>query len=775
MTRRIRIAIDQTANIDERVKQQLAIETLPIHLTNLPEEIENALQRNDYVTFYHLLEKYHRKPHPGTKAGSVFEIKEVLEQMIIADDCDIICFVVGGNLSAIYDNTIHAAQELMRRYPNQIAVIGEQAFLSLEMLAQATADYVRSGKQLDEVLNFIDEKRHRVFVLGGINNITRLHRTGRVPIPKAITGTLYPFLRLFHLIPVFILESEKPKMMKVVRRGKLLSFVHNSIRARVGFKEPLSIKISYTGSEPPPEALLLKENLVAQKELVIVRPIELTMASPVIGVHTGASLVALGVLGLGYDFLSTEVLLKIFIEVQDELKNLRSTVNAINIFPVRDGDTGTNLLMPLIDVTAGISSGLPVSEALNQIVIRIARRGGGYSGGALSAFFLGFNTCVRQMEKGNALRLETLVYALGKGTQQCYEYFGEDAKEGTILSVMRACSRAAKDAFDETPTFRNVLISAYFAATDELLYPQIQEVEILRQQKLVDAGGFGFTLILWAILKTLGLHREQRVYERYKYVLREVRRHAQYTQRLIYRKQPLELCGYCVEGCVRGEVAEELRNAFLKLDNRLPNPKITFNVVDGTTFFHIHVSDGLEHQVLRIASRFGYVFPPRPPTRLAKRRREILQFRVINFLSSIKRVPRYLLTFFINWVFYALFFPIMWARQHHQFIKLNEKINELQLILKAFEFLVKNTDQQILVLDQELRVLYCSITDVQKRQVILEHIVPADVVRELRVRLEQIAVINQPVSKFECCGFKFDVIPITLAVHKGYLVRFVKE
>lgn len=140
-------------------------------------------------------------------------------------------------------------------------------------------------------------------------------------------------------------------------------------------------------------------------------------------------------------------------------------------------------------MTSNIDPNLPLKEAINQIVMRIAHRGGGYSGGALAAFFLGFNSCVREQETSSELHLDTFVTALEKGTDQCYRYFGEDAKEGTILSVMRACSLAAKQAFEEYPTFRNVLIKAYLAATDELLNPKLQEVEILLKQKFLDAGG----------------------------------------------------------------------------------------------------------------------------------------------------------------------------------------------------------------------------------------------------------------------------------------------
>jgi len=769
MNRRVRIAVDQTANIEPEIRKQLGIEVLPVHITNLPREIEEVLNRGDYKNFYNLLEHNRSQPQPGTQAGSVYEMRSILEQMLNSDDCDIICLVVSGQLSALYDNTIQAAQELMRKYPNRIAVIGEQAYLSLEILAEAAAEFAQTGKDFKAVLEFIEDKRHRTFVWGSLLDLRRLRRSGRVRIPLPVAAIVQPLLKTLRLLPTFILEGDGPRMASIIRKGSFSRVVLNTIRQRVGFLEPVIIKINYTGSEPPAEALLLKDVLSAQSDFILARPIQIGRASPVVGVHAGSALVGMGVVGLGYDAISTPVLLQFFNEAQNVLKTLRRAVNAINVFPVRDGDTGSNLLSPLLGVTEGIEPNLPLNVALNQIVTRIARRGGGYSGGALSAFFLGFNGCVQEQEN-DKLNLKTLIQALARGTDRCYEYFGSDAKEGTILSVMRACADAAKQAFYASPSFRNVLTQAYLSATEELLNPRVQEVEILRQQRMVDAGGFGFTLLLWALLRTLGLIRESRVQERYRLVLQEVRRHAELGQRLIYRRQPEELRGFCVEGCVIGEVAEQLSAEFKKLDNRLPNPKMTFNIVDNTTHFHIHVSEGLEQEVLRIAARFGYALPPKPPTRLSKRRREIYRFRFVNLFSGIKRVPGYIITFFANWVLYALLFPIMWARQHHRLKRLQQELADLRLVQTAFSFITRQDNSSILVLDSRANVLYNS------RQVTgqtLGQIFPDEVARTLVLKMEAMGAGQEISARLTAGDWRFEIHLLSVAGQKGYLIKYI--
>ncbi len=768
----VRVAVDETTNIEPQVKEGLRISTLPIHITGLTQEMELAANQLGEAEFYQLLGKSGSRLNFGTKAGGFFEIRRILEAMIQTDDCDIICFVVGGELSAIYDNTVQAAMELMRIYPNRIAVIGGQAFLSLEIIAETAAEFALMGKSFEEVLNFVKERRPKSFVWGSVIDLRRLRSSGRVPIPMVVTGLVQPVLKVFHLLPSFILEGEKPRIMKLFRRENLVKFVARLIQERVGFRERLVVKISYTGIKPPEEAELLYDFFNMQDEFILIKPVQLVRASPVIGVHTGTGLVAIGVVGMGYEHIATPVLIKFFIEAQRELKRLRAIVNSINVFPVRDGDTGSNLLSPLLGITEGVDATMPISVVLNQLVTLIARRGGGYSGGALSAFFLGFNTTVQQQKESDVLHLETLVWGLKWGTDRCYQYFGTAAKEGTILSVMRAAEQAARRAFNDNPTFSNVIIQMYLGATEELLNPQVQEVEILRQERLVDAGGFGFTLLLWALLRTLGLHREARVWERYHLVLREVRGRVELGQRLIYRRQPEALRGFCIEGCVRGEVAIELHNEFLKLDNRLADAKMTFNEVDGTTHFHIHVSEGLEEQVQRIANRFGYILPPRPPTRLSKRRREIYRFRLVNIFIPFKKILRRIFSFSLNWLAYALFFPIAWTLQYQRWQKSRNEVHKLRLIQRAFIMLTNNSKWQYLIFDSLANVVFSSGSESSGGKMKLESLFPPDVLQQLRINLAMVSSERQVGKRFCYKNYQFEILLITTAETKGYLLKY---
>ncbi len=774
MARPVKVAVDQTASIDPDTKARLGIETIPIRITGLPPDIEAQVNQGDIEALYRLLNAAGTRLQLNTQAGGVWEIKDTLEGLIKRFDCDIVCFVVSGRLSGIYENTLQAAQQLARVYPNRIVVFGEQAFLTLSLLARVTAEYAAAGRGMDEVLNFVIDKIGRGFVIGGLLDVRRLRRTGRVAMPGFLTALAQPVLKALGILPVFILETDRPQALAVIRKSQLERYVVAAIRQRMGFGELLMVNVAYTGGEVLPAAQKLQQVIQNQRDFNLAQPVIMERAGPVIGVHAGTALVACGALGLGYDALSTAVLLRFLSEAEAELRVFRQVVNAINVFPVRDGDTGSNLLAPLVNPGVGIDPVTGFPQALKQIAIRIAQRGGGYSGGAIAAYFLGFNDYVQRYEKGGALTLPVLVGALAAGTERCYEYFGDDAKEGTILSVMRAAAQGAKEAFNQLPTFRNVLVNAYLAATDELLNPRVQEVEVLREQGMVDAGGFGFTLLLWALLRTLGLHRDVRLQERYQLVLREVRRHAELGQRLIYRRQPEELRGFCVEGCVQGEVAEELKQAFLALNNRLPNPKMTFNVVNGTTHFHIHVSEGLEGEVQRIALRYGYALPPKPSTRLAKRRREIYQFRLVNLFRYLRRVPGYVVVFFANWVAYALLFPIMWYRSRQKIKGLQDELFALRLVKLALALRAREEKVGLLVLDANGDVVFNSEAgeSVSGKVLPLEMVLGVDVARALRLHLGEMQDRQRGFVEVTVDRWHFQLCTLSAADKKGFLVTY---
>ncbi|MDD4079999.1 MAG: DAK2 domain-containing protein [Eubacteriales bacterium] len=175
------------------------------------------------------------------------------------------------------------------------------------------------------------------------------------------------------------------------------------------------------------------------------------------------------------------------------LEKNREAVNALNVFPVPDGDTGTNMSMTMMTAVKEVNgrdynviSG--VAEALAKGALRGAR---GNSGVILSQLYRGFS---RALEGLDTMTPAQFAAALKAGADTAYKAVMKP-KEGTILTVARviaddAIHQAAKnpDSFQEL--FRQIL------ASGESIVKRTQEMlPVLTQAGVVDAGGWGLHLI----------------------------------------------------------------------------------------------------------------------------------------------------------------------------------------------------------------------------------------------------------------------------------------
>ena len=173
-------------------------------------------------------------------------------------------------------------------------------------------------------------------------------------------------------------------------------------------------------------------------------------------------------------------------------------VNRLNVFPVPDGDTGTNMYMTLLDV---VDAARPRASAsvgdTAQIMARAALDGGrGNSGVLLSLFFMGV---AEALEGRDDLGGRDLARCLAAAAVQAYGGIGHP-REGTILTVMRECgdAAAAADSDDAAQT----LAAACAAALDTVARTPSM-LSVLYRAGLVDSGGFGLYVILEGMRRRL--------------------------------------------------------------------------------------------------------------------------------------------------------------------------------------------------------------------------------------------------------------------------------
>ena len=185
------------------------------------------------------------------------------------------------------------------------------------------------------------------------------------------------------------------------------------------------------------------------------------------------------------------------ISATNNLSNNRKQTDDLNVFPVPDGDTGTNMSMTLsnsareLEKLSGETAG-KVAAVNASALLRGAR---GNSGVISSLLFRGFAKGIGDDE---FVTPENLANAFELGVEAAYKAVMKPT-EGTILTVARVAGEMARKACDEGKTVLEVFESAIegaetaLAETPELL-PQLKKAGV------VDAGGFGFVLILKGML-----------------------------------------------------------------------------------------------------------------------------------------------------------------------------------------------------------------------------------------------------------------------------------
>jgi len=180
------------------------------------------------------------------------------------------------------------------------------------------------------------------------------------------------------------------------------------------------------------------------------------------------------------------------------LTNEKDRVNALNVFPVPDGDTGTNMALTL---TAAVKELDKIdSTNINKMTGAVARGSlmgaRGNSGVILSQFFRGFSDgLVNTTTTANG---EDLARALQKASETTYRAVMKPV-EGTILTVGKQAAKAATEAFEEGAGAEKVLAKAVTAAKKALANtPNI--LPVLKEAGVVDAGGQGLVCILEGFL-----------------------------------------------------------------------------------------------------------------------------------------------------------------------------------------------------------------------------------------------------------------------------------
>ncbi len=182
------------------------------------------------------------------------------------------------------------------------------------------------------------------------------------------------------------------------------------------------------------------------------------------------------------------------------ITNNLQTINDLNVFPVPDGDTGSNMSMTIRSAVNDLQEieADTVGDVAAKTASAMLRGARGNSGVILSLLFRGMS---KELKDAKMCDATMWAHALKKGVEAAYGAVSSPA-EGTILTVARLAAENAIKAAEENNTFEYVMNAACEAAVESLA-DTINQNPVLKKAGVVDAGGMGWVLALEAMQDAL--------------------------------------------------------------------------------------------------------------------------------------------------------------------------------------------------------------------------------------------------------------------------------
>jgi len=198
--------------------------------------------------------------------------------------------------------------------------------------------------------------------------------------------------------------------------------------------------------------------------------------------------------------ITGELFKQMMINASAAIENNKQEINDLNVFPVPDGDTGTNMSMTMGAAETALASMTPgtlthVADAAASALLRGAR---GNSGVILSLLFRGFSRSLKGVDAANS---KEFAAALTAGVESAYKAVMKPA-EGTVLTVSRLLAVAAVEAAeteDDVITVLEVALKAGYVA----LADTVNQNPVLQKAGVIDSGGKGYLYILDGMLQAM--------------------------------------------------------------------------------------------------------------------------------------------------------------------------------------------------------------------------------------------------------------------------------
>lgn len=284
------------------------------------------------------------------------------------------------------------------------------------------------------------------------------------------------------------------------------------------------------------------------------------------------------------------------ISAANNISNSRQAVDALNIFPVPDGDTGTNMSMTINAAAADIAA-MPEDSSLGEVSKRTAsallRGARGNSGVILSLIFRGMSKAFKSLDEAGS---KDVAKAFRMGCDAAYKAVMKPT-EGTILTVIRKAAEAAEEIADIQDEPLKVCFAALQAAKQALAKTP-EQLPVLKKAGVVDAGGQGLVLIFEGI---------QSVFENNAIVQpidNEKKEEKQNDKSTVAAADEEIKFGYCSEFLIEKEKSAKEKDP-LKLRAYLESIGDCVVVVDDNDIIKVHVHSNCPGDVIQSALKYG--------------------------------------------------------------------------------------------------------------------------------------------------------------------------
>ena len=195
--------------------------------------------------------------------------------------------------------------------------------------------------------------------------------------------------------------------------------------------------------------------------------------------------------------IDAEVMAKSFLAGAKNLESKKEWINELNVFPVPDGDTGTNMTLTIMSAAKEVAALRDMGDIDMQSLCKAISSGSlrgarGNSGVILSQLFRGFTKGVKECDR---ITIPVIATAFEKAVETAYKAVMKP-KEGTILTVAKGAAIKARELADSGTEDMAQFLEQIIARAEEVLAQTPEMLPVLKQAGVVDSGGQGLVLVL---------------------------------------------------------------------------------------------------------------------------------------------------------------------------------------------------------------------------------------------------------------------------------------